>query len=153
MEYTRLQLRTDLKDFRSMITLMGEAFDMKKGYDVSKVSAEYLAAFLADDRNVVLIAKEGDEVVGGLVGYVLPKFRIEKSELYIFDLAVSPRQHRKGIGKGLMKYSGQVAREVGCEITYLFADHEEVPAVPFYRSFPHHRELKVHYFEFESEKL
>jgi aminoglycoside 3-N-acetyltransferase I len=38
---------------------------------------------------VALVALDGPAVVGALAGYELPKFEQERSEFYIYDLAVA----------------------------------------------------------------
>ena len=40
---------------------------------------------------------DGAQVVGGLAGYVLPKFEQERSEFYIYDLAVAEPYRRQGV--------------------------------------------------------
>ena len=43
-----------------------------------------------------------NKVVGGLVGYELLKFEPQRSELYLYDLAVASAHQGQGIGRGLI---------------------------------------------------
>lgn len=52
-------------------------------------------------------------VVGGLAAYVLPMFEQERSEVYIYDLAVDDAYRRRGIATALIRGLQRVAAERG----------------------------------------
>nr|WP_017324751.1 GNAT family N-acetyltransferase [Synechococcus sp. PCC 7336] len=52
---------------------------------------------------IALAALKHGEVVGGLAAYELQKFEQERSEIYIYDLAVSAAHRREGIATALIQ--------------------------------------------------
>ena len=48
-------------------------------------------------------------IVGGLVGYELPKFEQERSEFYVYDLAVREDRRRQGVATALINEFRSVA--------------------------------------------
>ena len=87
----------DSSQARVLISLFDQVFEEPAR---PLLSEEALLARLADDRVWVLIAMDHNRVVGGLVGYELPKFETQRSELYLYDLAVASAYQGQGIGRG-----------------------------------------------------
>nr|WP_277883972.1 GNAT family N-acetyltransferase [Nostoc sp. FACHB-888] len=58
------------------------------------MSADYLRQLLDSDYFIALAALKEGEVVGGLTAYKLKKFEQERSEIYIYDLAVAAAHRR-----------------------------------------------------------
>ena len=54
--------------------MFAHAFDDFETYTARAPSTEYVSRLLGREEFVALAAVEEDEVVGGLVGYELPKF-------------------------------------------------------------------------------
>src|SRR5687768_8285731 len=87
----------------AMLTMFGEAFGEVETYGSARPSADYLRRLLGRDDFIALAAiKEGapvedGAVVGGLAAYVFDKFEQERSEIYIYDLAVAEPHRRTGI--------------------------------------------------------
>lgn len=50
-------------------------------------------------------------VVGGLVAYEFQKFEHERSEIYIYDLAVAEAHRRRGIATALIEELKKLAAE------------------------------------------
>ncbi len=71
-----------VKQFSQLMKLFGEVFNDER-YNDKKPSEQYVQKFLKDNHHIVLIAQNGEEVIGGLVAYELEKFETEISELYI----------------------------------------------------------------------
>ena len=87
---------------RAMLTLFGEAFQETHTYSSFQPSKAYLERLLGSDTFIAVAALKGDEVVGGIAAYVLPKFEQERSEVYIYDLAVAVAHRREGIATALI---------------------------------------------------
>ena len=81
---------------------------------------------------VAIAAFAGDAVVGGLAGYVLPKFEQARSELYIYDLAVDPAQRRRGVATALVRAVQRLAAERGSWVVFVQADHGDDAAIALY---------------------
>ena len=71
-------------------------------------------------------------MVGGLAAYVLPKFEQERSEVYIYDLAVAEPHRRQGIATALIRELQAVAATRGAWVIYVQADHGDDPAITLY---------------------
>lgn len=115
-----------------LLTMFGEAFEDLDTYDSKRPSAAYLDALLSGPTFIALVALEGEEVVGGLAAYELRKLEQERSELYIYDLAVSAAHRREGIATALIESLCGIARERGAWVVYVQADPVDAPAVALY---------------------
>jgi ribosomal protein S18 acetylase RimI-like enzyme len=93
----------DVAQMRAMLAMFGKAFDDLPTYTRNQPSDGYLGSLLAGDNFVALAAFEGPEVIGGIAGYVLPKFEQARSELYIYDLAVSESHRRHGVATAMIE--------------------------------------------------
>ena len=73
--------------------------------------------------------------VGGLAAYELRKSEQERSEIYIYDLAVAVAHRRKGVATALIRTLGEAARRRGAYIMFVQADtgEEDAPANALYR--------------------
>lgn len=149
MEYSVRRLSgNDLETMRSLNVLFGDVFEDDENYHNHKPSDDYLREFLADDRNMVVVALQDGEVVGGLVAYVLDKFERERREVYLYDLAVAKAHHRKGIGRRLIDELKIIAREVGAYVVFVQADEGD-EAVKFYESLSPSENLRTRNFDFD----
>ena len=71
-------------------------------------------------------------MVGGLAAYVLDKFEQERSEVYIYDLAVAEPHRRSGIATALIEALKPIAAERGAYVIFVQADPVDAPAVALY---------------------
>lgn len=71
-------------------------------------------------------------MVGALAAYTLEKFEQERSEIYLYDLAVAESHRRRGIATGLIEELKRVARERGAWVVFVQADYGDDPAVALY---------------------
>jgi aminoglycoside 3-N-acetyltransferase I len=115
-----------------LLTMFGEAFDERATYNDARPSHEYLQALLANQYFLALVALHGDEVVGGLAAYELPKFEQARSEIYIYDLAVSEQHRRRGIATALIQELKRIAATRGAYVVYVQADLGDDPAIALY---------------------
>src|SRR5689334_4521242 len=93
---------TDVPMMREMLSMFGEAFGEVQTYTGAQPSSTYLKRLLAGDSFLALAALKDCGVVGGLAAYELRKFEQERSEIYIYDLAVSAAHRRQGIATALI---------------------------------------------------
>ncbi len=73
-------------------------------------------------------------LVGGLTAHALPMTRAERSEMFIYDVAVRPDYQRQGVGRRLMAAVRDAARERGIDDVFVAADEDDAHALDFYRS-------------------
>src|SRR6185437_6086181 len=87
----------DVPQLRELNALFGEAFREVETYCSAPPGEDYLRLLLADPHNIVLVCLADTKVAGGLVAYELRKFERERSEIYIYDLAVAEPFRRRGM--------------------------------------------------------
>ncbi|HZW74810.1 MAG TPA: AAC(3)-I family aminoglycoside N-acetyltransferase [Caldimonas sp.] len=122
----------DAVALRAMLGVFGSGFDDLETYTARQPDDAYLEALLARDTFVAIAAFAGDAVVGGLAGYVLPKFEQARSELYIYDLAVDAAQRRRGVATALVHAVQRLAAERGSWVVFVQADHGDDAAIALY---------------------
>jgi aminoglycoside 3-N-acetyltransferase I len=115
-----------------LLSVFAETFDDPRSYASAPPSAAYLERLLAKETFVTVVASRAGRVVGGLVAYVLEKFEQERSEIYIYDLAVLKSHRRCGIATALIRQLQEVAAERGAYVIYVQADPEDAPAIALY---------------------
>lgn len=116
----------------AVAALFAEAFGEPETYSAAPPGAAWRARLLGDPRVIVLVALDGATVVGALVAYDLPKLEQERSEIYIYDLAVAAAHRRRGIATALIEETRSIAAACGAWVVYVQADHGDDPAVALY---------------------
>lgn len=122
----------DLALMDGLLDLFGAAFAEPETYGGARPSADYLKCLLDDAGFVALAALEDGAVVGGLCAYELRKFERQRSELYIYDLAVDENHRRRGIATALIEALKPIAAARGAWVIYVQADPVDAPAVALY---------------------
>jgi len=124
--------RSDVASLRAMLAVFGTAFSDVETYTARQPDDRYLESLLARDTFVAIAAFVGGDVVGGLAGYVLPKFEQARSELYLYDLAVAQAHRRRGIATALVGAAQRLAAERGIWAVFVQADHGDDAAIALY---------------------
>ena len=114
------------------ITMFGEAFGQIGIYTRFRPSTEYLQRLLGNPCFIALAALKEGVVVGGLAAYELPKFEQERSEIYIYDLAVAAAHRREGIATALIGELKTIASRRGAHVIFVQADRGDAPAIALY---------------------
>ena len=104
---------------------------------------------LLDDTFVALVAIARGKVVGGLAAYELRKFEQERSEFYLYDLAVVDAHRRRGVATALIESLKVVAAERGGYVIFVQADWQEEAPVALYSKLG--RREDVHHFDIAVE--
>lgn len=130
---------------RDLLAVFGRAFDDESLYRERPPSDDYLRRELANDHTIVLVARDGERVAGGLVAHVLPKFEQERSEIYLYDLAVDEPYRRQGIATRLIGELRQLAPRYGAWVIFVQADADDEPAIKLYESLSTVKEAPFHF--------
>jgi len=112
--------------------MFGEAFHDVETYNGAQPGTAYLERLLGRDTFIALAAVEGNQVVGGVAAYVLPKFEQERSEIYIYDLAVAETHRRRGIGTAMIANLQRIGALRGAHVIFVQADYGDDPAIALY---------------------
>lgn len=115
-----------------MMTMFGEAFADRETYTAARPGKAYIERLLGSDHFVAIAATSGGEVVGGLAAYELAKFERQRSEFYIYDLAVAAAHRRKGIATQLIGELQTIAARRGAYVIFVQADWGDDPAIALY---------------------
>ena len=127
-------IRPGIVHLKDLLLVFADAFEDHDSYQSAIPSDDYLNALLAREDFIPLVAVVDGKVVGGLAAYVLQKFEQERSEIYIYDLAVDEEYRRQHIATGLINKLREIAREIGAWVIYVQADPPDEPAVKLYES-------------------
>ncbi len=122
----------DVASMEALLVTFGEAFNEVETYSGKRPSADYLRQLLRSDYFIALAALKADEVVGGLAAYELKKFEQERSEIYIYDLAVAAPHRREGIATALIQKLKEIAAARGAYVMFVQADIGDEPAIELY---------------------
>lgn len=124
--------RRDVAAMEALLATFGEAFGEVETYGAARPDAAYLGRLLDSDYFIALTACKRGEVVGGLAAYELRKFERERSEIYIYDLAVARAHRREGIATALIQELKKIAAERGAYVIFVQADLADGPAIALY---------------------
>lgn len=124
--------RNDAVMMRAVLSMFGAAFHEQETYSRSQPSQAYLEHLLGSDTFIALAALKGDDVVGAIAAYVLPKFEQERSEVYIYDLAVTDAHRREGIATALIMELKNIASRRGAYVIFVQADLDDEAAIALY---------------------
>jgi aminoglycoside 3-N-acetyltransferase I len=122
----------DIGVARAVNRLFATEFDDPASYASSPPGDDYLRRLLSRAETIVLAADVDGEVAGALVAYVLEKLEQERSEIYIYDLAVAAASRRRGVATALIERLKEVAKSVGAWVIYVQADYGDEPAIALY---------------------
>jgi aminoglycoside 3-N-acetyltransferase I len=135
MEYVFTHLTvSDVELLKDLLRVFGEAFEDVKTYQGAVPGDHYLQSLLAKPHFIAVIARQGNDVVGGLAAYELEKFERDRREIYIYDLAVAEAHRRKGVATGLIGELKRIARQRRVYVIYVQADRDDTPAITLYES-------------------
>ncbi|MBU4242510.1 MAG: GNAT family N-acetyltransferase [Nanoarchaeota archaeon] len=107
----------DLERILKKTDLYEEEFDQRENY---KHQIEY-------DSKSILVATEGDKVLGGVISLYNP------FASFIFHLCVNPEYQNKGIGTKLMDEAEKNLLERGVAIPVIYVDKENEKVTNFYK--------------------
>ena len=137
----------DGEPFAQMNALFAAVFDDAESYASLPPGDAYRDSLLADDKIVLLLAVIDGAPVGALGAYELRKFEQERSEFYLYDLAVDAHARRRGVATALVERLRDIARAAGGWMIFVQSDTmpEDEPALAFYRSIASSEEHPVHF--------
>src|SRR5687768_2882678 len=124
----------DLAAMREAISLYSRVFEDPVSYESKPPSDSYLVELLLDPGFYTIAALDNQTVVGALSAYTLRKFEQERSEVYIYDLAVDANFRRRRVATGMIEKLRELARQKGVWMIYVQADLQDEPAIRLYTS-------------------
>lgn len=128
----RLVNAGEVSALRDVLVVFGAAFEDEDTYLRKQPSDAYLQERLSDSSFIAIAGYSGGKVVGGLAGYVLRKFEQERSEIYIYDLAVLEPHRRQGVATAMINLLKTVAAARGAYVIFVQADYGDDAAIALY---------------------
>jgi aminoglycoside 3-N-acetyltransferase I len=124
----------DVALLQDLLVVFGTAFDDLDTYTGKPPQADYLRRLLASHYFIALVALKNNEIVGGIAAYELIKFEQERSEIYIYDLAVISAHRREGIATAMIEELKKIAVARGAYVIFVQSDIgvEDQPAIELY---------------------
>lgn len=123
--------RDDTQIAGELFLLLQEIFEVE---NITTISNIHLTKLLENPAFFAYAAFYENELAGGLTAYELAMYDAEGSNVYIYDIAVTPRFRRKGIGKRLLAEILQHCVQNGINELFVQANKEDDHALDFYRS-------------------
>jgi aminoglycoside 3-N-acetyltransferase I len=140
----------DIDLMQAMLRMFGEVFGEAETYIARMPRGAYLNRLLGNPEFVALAALERGHVIGGLVAYELVKFEQERSEFFLYDLAVREESRRRGVATSLIEELRRIAAANGAETIFVQADRGYSPAIALYSKLG--RREDVLHFDIEVRK-
>jgi aminoglycoside 3-N-acetyltransferase I len=122
----------DIDLMQKLLNIFEAEFNDTEVYGSKRPDDNYIRDLLNSNGVITLIAYNANNVMGGLVAYELKKFEQRRSEIYIYDLAVSKEYWRQGIATALINALKPIARDRGAWVIFVQADYSDEPAVKLY---------------------
>ncbi len=142
-------LSQDVNDFSKLIQVFENVFEWE---NFKFPSQAYLKKLLNNSNFFVFVAKDRDQLIGGLTAHVLDRYDNEKPSAYVYDLAILTDYQRKGIGKKLMATLNEYCEKNGFNEVFVQAETDDFQAVNFYRTTPISKELQATHFTYSFNK-
>jgi ribosomal protein S18 acetylase RimI-like enzyme len=89
---------------------------------------------LADPRTLMLVAFDGAQPVGFVLGYELARRHGDRSMLFIYEVDIAESHQRRGIASALLALLAELARERGIGVGFVLTEEDNMPANALYRS-------------------
>lgn len=122
----------DVVAMRSMLAMFGEAFGEPNTYTARQPNDAYLKRLLSGDNFIAVAAFAGENMIGGIAGYLLPKFEQPRTELYVYDVAVATAYRRRGVATAMFEELKNVAAARGVYVIFVQADYGDEAAIALY---------------------
>jgi aminoglycoside 3-N-acetyltransferase I len=122
----------DVVAMRSMLAMFGQAFGEPNTYTARQPNDAYLKRLLSGDNFIAVAAFAGENMIGGIAGYLLPKFEQPRTELYVYDVAVATAYRRRGVATAMFQELKNVAAARGVYVIFVQADYGDEAAIALY---------------------
>jgi ribosomal protein S18 acetylase RimI-like enzyme len=107
---------------------------VRADFDDTDWQAERIQEFLADQNNILIVAKVAQRIVGLLVAHRLARLDSQRAQVLLYEIDVLPAFQQTGIGSAMIERLKELAQQVGaCEV-WVATNKSNEPAMRLYRS-------------------
>ena len=92
-----------------------------------------LAAYLAEPNHLMIVARDGGEVVGQCAA-VIHRHPDKVTELYIDEVGVAPAWQRRGVARRMLDEMFALGRSLGCEEAWVGTEPDNLAARGLYEA-------------------
>jgi aminoglycoside 3-N-acetyltransferase I len=108
-------------------------FQMDDGVDKPLVPSDhYLRTLLLKDDFYVIVATDNEKVIGGLTAFILPMYKEEISEIFLYEIGVNEAYRKKGVAKELIDFLKKIGVRRGIQEMYVGTEMHNIPAQKLY---------------------
>lgn len=93
---------------------------------------KYLRKLIGDKNYHVIVALDGDKVIGGLAAYELPMYYEEVNEMFLYEIAVMTEYRRRGIATALIESLKTLCTENGVRIIFVGTEKSNLAGKELY---------------------
>lgn len=111
------------------------------------IHPERLAAYLGEPNHIMVLAFDGDLVVGQCAG-VIHRHPDKTTELYVDEVGTASTHRRQGIARAMIDELFARGRELGCAEAWLGTEMDNEPAKALYRRYRPAEDEVIQYFLF-----
>jgi len=129
IDIRRLQ-RGDADCFGQLTELFSRVFDERQ----ERVDARQLNKLLSKSSFYALVVHQNDRLVGGLTAYEIESYQKERSELFVYDIAILEEYRQRGIGRKLMGYLVNERLDTRIDSLFVTVHAKDPEALEFYRT-------------------
>ena len=133
--------RLSTGDAASLASIAPDVFD-------EPVDAARLAAYLRTVGHMMVLALEGDLVVGQCAG-VIHRHPDKPTELYVDEVGTASTHRRQGIARAMLDELFRWGRELGCEEAWLGTELDNDAANALYRGYRPVEDEAIQYYLFD----
>ena len=110
------------------------AVALVKKFHRRDVSVRYMARFLSNPSNVLLVAESEAEVIGFLSAHSLDSLEHEAAAMFIYEVEVDAEHRRMGAGTALINHIREIADARRMFEMFVLTNHSNTEAAAFYQA-------------------
>ena len=110
----------------------GVACKVAEIFKRAPVTTDSMRAFLSDERNHLIVALMGEEMAGFVLGYELARLDAVAPMMFLYEIEVSLRYRRRGIGRALIGALAQICLEKRFAKMLVMTDESNEAAMKLY---------------------
>jgi ribosomal protein S18 acetylase RimI-like enzyme len=108
--------------------------ELVKSFADEDVSLDYMERFLSNPLNHLIVAQVDGNVAGFLLAHSLERLKQDSYKMFIYEIDVSEKYRRKGVGTALISYVREIVRKERMLNAFVFTNYSNKGAVEFYKS-------------------
>ena len=112
------------------------------------VTPQRLAAYLRAPGHVMVVALDGEQIVGQCAG-VVHRHPDKATELYVDEVGTASTHRRQGIARAMLDELFRWGRELGCAEAWLGTELDNAAANALYRSYAPSEDEAMQFYVFK----